>query len=193
MPEPYRPQDKYFHKAKAAGFRARSAFKLLQLQEKFRLLKPGLKVLDLGAAPGSWLQVLSKAVEPGGEVLGLDLQKIQPVRPNVKTYEADITNSEKLKEILGNARFDLITADLAPKTTGIKDADQYHATELNLAVLEIAKVYLKRNGILLSKFFAGPDQYRLLKAAKQIFKICKIHKPPASRESSVEYYLICRN
>ncbi|MDD4351663.1 MAG: RlmE family RNA methyltransferase [Candidatus Gracilibacteria bacterium] len=196
MPKAYVVQDKYFQKAKEQGYRARSAFKLLELNEKFRIFKKGQKVLDLGSAPGSWLQVLSQKIKTSNDqntktvIVGIDLQEIEAL-PGVQLYQADITDLEKLKELLGHDKFDVITADLAPKTSGIKDVDQYRSVELNLAVLEVAKLFLKPKGKLISKVFIGADFQDLLKELKQNFLKIRQHKPKATRDRSFETYLVC--
>jgi len=182
MPKPYNPQDHYFQKAKTAGYRARSAFKLLEIQEKFNILRKGRKALDLGAAPGSWLQVLVSLVGEGN-VVGVDLQEIKPVK-GAEIIQADINDwqAEKL--------FDVITADLAPNTMGIADVDQWRSVELNQRVLEIAKTNLKHGGVLVSKIFVGADFQPFLARFKQHFQKTRVFKPSACRDRSHESYLI---
>ncbi len=185
-------QDKYFRMSKEQGYLARSAFKLIEINDKFRIFTRSQTVLDLGSFPGSWLQVILKQHQVK-DLIGIDLQEIKLKDPKLSNYQADITDPYKLATILNSKKFDLITADLAPKTSGIRDADQYHAVELNLSVLRIAKLYLKPQGKLVTKVFVGADFARLIKAAKQQFKHVKNFKPKACRDRSFETYLICWN
>ena len=122
MSKPYIPNDKLTQKAKSQGYRARSVYKLQELDAKYHLIKPGMKILDLAAAPGSWLQYASKKVGPTGQVVGMDLQNIDQIATNVKTFVCDITDVKKVTDILGGIRLDkvyLILSDIAPRTTGI--------------------------------------------------------------------------
>lgn len=189
MPLPYQVKDQYFRQAKQDGYRARSAYKLIEIQRRFRLVKSGDKVLDLGAAPGSFLQVLKKWVGKKGEVWGVDLQAIEPI-VGVKTFQADIFDAEKMTEILGERKFDVITADLAPATSGIKDVDQARSVELNLQVLRIARTYLKKGGKMTVKIFQGEDFPGFLKEFKRDFGKVKCFKPDASRDRSREIYVV---
>jgi len=194
--KPYTPNDKYFYKAKKQGLRARSAFKLEEIQERYNFVKPNQKVLDLGAAPGSFLQHLSNFVGEKGLVIGVDLQEIKPFKnPNIHTFVADIYQPDDFKphfEKLKITKFNIITADLAPKTTGIKDIDQYRSVELNDQVLKIIKQYLKPGGILLTKIFTGEDFDQFFRFFKRFFKKSTVLKPKACRERSKEVYLLGR-
>lgn len=130
---------------------------MIEIEEKYRLIQPGMKVLDLASAPGSFLQVLSKKVGPEGFVVGVDIQKIEPLgHANVKTFQESVFEHEKISkcfESVGISEFDLITSDIAPSTTGMTGVDQYRSIELNLAILEIADKFLKRGGHLVLKVF----------------------------------------
>ena len=160
-PQNYVVQDKYFHEAKRLGYRARSAFKLLEIEEKYQMIKPGMQVLDLASAPGSFLQVLSKKVGPEGFVVGVDIQKIVPLGyQNVKTFQESVFEHDKIAacfETVGIEQFDLITSDIAPNTTGLTGVDQYRSIELNISILEIADRFLKKNGNVILKVFVGED------------------------------------
>lgn len=189
--------DFYSREAKRLGFRARSVFKLRQIQEKHRFVKFGDAVLDLGAAPGSFLQYLSRAVGPKGFVLGVDLAPIKGLRlRNVKTLCLDLTqkdfNSGNLLTYLPHykKRFDCLTADLAPNTTGIPDVDQARSIELNEQVLKIAQICLKHGGYLLTKVFQGEDFQEFIKKFKMTFRETKIIKPKATRGQSFEVFLL---
>lgn len=196
MPRPYTPNDKYFYKAKKQGFRARSVFKLDEIQERFKIIKPQNIVLDLGAAPGSFLQSIGKMIGEKGLAIGVDLKEIEPLKnKNIHTIQADIFDQDFLRQKLIDFKinkFDVITADLAPKTTGVKDVDQYRSVELNGAVLEIAQAFLKPGGHLITKIFTGEDFDAFLFKIKKYFQKVSCYKPHATRDRSKEVYLICR-
>lgn len=193
-PQNYVVQDKYFHEAKRLGYRARSAFKLLEIEEKYQMVKPGMKVLDLASAPGSFLQVLSKKVGPEGFVVGVDIQKISSVGANVKTFQESVFEHDKIAacfESVGIEQFDLLTSDIAPSTTGITGVDQYRSIELNLAILEIADRFLKTGGNTILKVFVGEDVDELVGPVKARYAKLQRMKPKACRDRSFEEYFIC--
>lgn len=194
MSKPFRIHDKYFYLAKEKGYRARSAFKLLEIQKKFKIFKPGQAVLDLGAAPGSFLQVISEFIGPNGTAVGLDLQAIEAFDdPRIRTYEVDILDSPTLEQIfssIGVQKFDVLVADLAPKTTGIKDLDQGRSLELTEASFETAQKFLKPGGYFISKLFQGPESHFFLKRLKGSFQKVQTYKPEACRDRSFEMYVI---
>jgi 23S rRNA (uridine2552-2'-O)-methyltransferase len=196
MPKAYTPNDKYFYKAKEAGFRARSVFKLEEIQSRFKLVKKGDKILDLGAAPGSFLQSLSPLVGEQGVVIGIDLQPIASLKlKNVLTFIGDIHKTAGWDQYLIKLhinKFDVITADVAPKTTGIKDVDHYHSVELNEQVLAIAKQFLKPGGSLVTKIFTGEDFDQFVKQMKEFFGKVNCYKPKATRDRSREIYIIAQ-
>lgn len=194
MPK-YEAQDKFFNKAKEEGYRARSAFKLQAIDEKYHLLKTGMKVLDLGAAPGSFLQYISQKIGIRGLAIGIDLQEIEDLGlPNMKTYVGDIFDNELYKKIVqenGLKQFDLITSDLAPKTTGIPFVDGGASLDLNLQVLEVAKQYLKKGGGVVMKILPGFNEGDLVGEARKNFRQVKKFRPQAVRKSSGESYIVC--
>ena len=195
MPKAYTPNDKWSQRAAKEGYRARSVFKLQELDEKFRLIRQGMMVLDLGAAPGSWLQYVSKALGSTGKALGLDLQDIETVAPNVKTKICDVTDLAAVEKALSSADMstvDLVLSDLAPSTSGIKDVDQWKSIELSRAVTEVAKKFLKRGGMLVIKIFRGKDFDAFLAELKQNFSDVKVITVKASRDRSREVYLVIR-
>ena len=205
MPKPFQIHDPYFIKAKKMGYRARSAFKLLELQERYNLIKPNMNVLDVGAAPGSFLQVIAKIVGQRWKVVGIDIQKIDPNfgYPNIFLLQESIFEYEKICDFLKNIgisdkipdenpEFDLITSDIAPATTGMKGVDKYKSVELNLAILEVAKVFLKKDATLVLKVFVGEDVNDLIAPIKQHFKKLSRFKPKACRDRSFEEYFICQ-
>ena len=191
MPKPFKVQDPYFKKAKAEGYRARSAFKLIEIDQKFRIFKKGQSVLDLGAAPGSWLQVIQKKVGNQSNIVGIDLQEIKSLGDNVALYQADIF-SEVVEDLLIGEKFDVITSDLAPRTSGVKDIDQWKSIELNQEVVELAKKHLKPKGTIILKVFIGADFQDFVKELKTTFKKVNNFKPKACRDRSFETYLICQ-
>lgn len=191
----YVVQDVYFHEAKKLGFRARSAFKLIEIQDTFGIIQPNMKVLDIASAPGSFLQVLAKIVGPEGLVLGVDLQKIKSLgRPNVKLLQGDIFDAPKIAEFCaanGVEQFDLVTSDIAPNTTGMKGVDQYRSIELNIEILKFADIWLKKGGNIVLKVFVGEDIQELISPVKLRYTTLKRIKPKACRDRSFEEYFVC--
>lgn len=195
----YEIRDQYAIKAQQEGYRARSVYKLFELQERFHLIKPHFSVLDIGAAPGSFLQAIAKIINNDQVLIGIDLKKIKDLgRPNVKTIEGSIFDYEFLKEKVSklkgnNEKFDLITSDIAPNTTGRFDVDQYASVELNIAICEFSDAFLKEGGNMILKVFKGEDFYELSREVKKRFEKMKTYKPLACRDSSHEEYVICFN
>ncbi|MBI5412569.1 RlmE family RNA methyltransferase [Candidatus Peregrinibacteria bacterium] len=196
MTKTYKPHDRYFEQAKAEGYRARSVYKLQEIQKKFHLVKAGDCVLDLGAAPGSFMQYLLKLVGPKGAVIGLDLQEIAPFREkNARTFVCDIFNEKQLSralERLSASVFDVVTSDLAPATSGIWSLDAGRSFQLSEQALKIAEIYLKKGGHAFLKFFPGKEQATLLQKARLLFGKVAIAQPNAVRSSSREQYLVLR-
>ncbi|HRH93315.1 MAG TPA: RlmE family RNA methyltransferase [Candidatus Peribacteria bacterium] len=194
MPKPYQPNDKWSQRAAREGYRARSVFKLEELDHKFHLLEHGQRVLDIGAAPGSWLQYASKMVGPTGKVIGLDLTPIKHVAPNVVTYVADVFDFKQMGGIIsgeGWDKVDLILSDLAPNTTGIRDVDQWRSIELNQQVVAIAQRWLRRGGTVVMKVFRGADFDEFTQLCKRTFPRFKLLTVQASRDRSREVYVLC--
>ncbi len=186
-------KDHYFFKAKREGYPARSVYKLIEAQERFRFMKPGQCILDLGAAPGSWTKYASRVVGKGGTVIAIDLHRLKVSGPNILFHKDDIFETDiggKFKDFLP---FDVILSDMAPKTTGRKDLDHYRSIELARAGLEICSRYLSRNGTYYCKAFDGEDFPALRKEAQTLFKSVRIFKPKSSRAESVEKFLLCQN
>lgn len=197
MTKPFIIHDPYFEKAKKLGYRARSAFKLLEIQEKYSIIQPRMNVLDIASAPGSFLQVIAKIVWEKGKVVGIDTQKIDPNfgYPNIHLLQEDIFEFEKIRTFLDTLKigqFDLITSDIAPSTTGMTWVDQYRSVELNLAILEVAKIFLKSGGNLVLKVFVWEDVNDLVVPLKEHFKKVSRIKPKACRDRSFEEYFVCR-
>lgn len=193
MPHGFLPNDTWAQKAKELGYRARSVFKLQELDERFKIIKKGYNILDIGAAPGSWLQYVEKRIGPQGKAIGLDLQNIEPLGKAIDTYVCDITDSDAVETMLkktGIDPFDVVLSDLAPSTSGIKDRDQWLSIELSMAVVEISKRWLRKNGTLVMKILRGADFDPFLKELKPLFRDVRIAHVKASRASSREVYVV---
>lgn len=186
-------REQYFQQAKLEGYRARSAYKLIQIQEKFRLLRPGSVVVDLGAAPGSWSQVAAKAVGQRGRVIALDIQEMEPI-PGVTILQGDMTAPEVQAQVLETAgrRVDVVLSDAAPSTTGVKLRDHVISMELGHAALQVAKAVLKPGGKLVIKVFQGEDLPALIYAVKMAFHPVKTHTPKATRNESWETFIVAQ-
>lgn len=186
--------DAFVQSAKRAGYRSRAAYKLIQLHERDRLFRPGGVVVDLGAAPGGWSQVAAERVRPSGRVVALDRLAMAPL-PGVAFVEGDFLDAGvagRLREILGEARADIVMSDMAPNLSGIRDADQARALELALAALEFAEGVIKPSGTFLVKTFQGDALEGLLQEARPRFSSLVTRKPGASRDRSSEVYVLAR-
>jgi 23S rRNA (uridine2552-2'-O)-methyltransferase len=195
VPKPYIPNDAWSQRAAREGYRARSVYKLMELNERFHLLRPGMTVIDLASAPGSWLQYTAKCIGPKGRAIGFDLQPIKPIASNVQTFEQDITDPEAVDSLLETEHLppvDLVLSDIAPSTSGIKDIDQWRSIELNQAVLSIAERWLKPGGRCVLKVFRGADFSAFLRGVKSQWKDVRLSSPRASRDRSREAYLVLR-
>jgi 23S rRNA (uridine2552-2'-O)-methyltransferase len=191
----YDPHDRYFKKAKQEGYRSRAAYKLLELQQRYRLMGPGDAVVDLGAAPGGWLQVAAKMVGPNGKVIGVDLQPIKPFNErHIMVLKGDIFSTEikqKIRELIGGPA-DSVISDLAPKLSGIRDADMARCLELNQTALNIAVNLLRPGGTLLIKSFISNDLHSFTAELKRYFSTVQRTKPEATRHGSSEFYFYAK-
>lgn len=186
-------QDRYFQQAKEAGYRARSAYKLIQIQERFHLIRKGDTVVDLGAAPGSWSQVLVQLVGTRGRVIALDLTPIDPI-PGVTTLQGDMTDPDVqilLKGIAGG-KVNVVLSDAAPSTTGIKLRDHVLSIELARSAFETAKQLLAPGGNMALKVFEGEDLPALIRDVKLAFHPVKVFTPDATRNESWESFIVAR-
>ena len=182
-------------KARAQGYRSRAAFKLLEVNTRERLLIPGARVADLGAAPGGWSQVAAEKVGARGKVVAIDLLEIATL-PGVSLVRGDFRQpalQAELAAVLGGAKFDVVLSDLSPNLSGIASADQARAAELFRAVLAFSRDYLRPEGALLAKVFQGIEFEGLLRETKEGFRHVRVIKPAASRGESRETYLLARN
>jgi 23S rRNA (uridine2552-2'-O)-methyltransferase len=193
---PYNPQDKYFKKAKSENYAARSVYKLEEIQKKFKIIKPSDLVLDLGASPGSWSQYCDKVVGSSGGVFGIDLTLIEIKIPNTTFYQGDIydlNSQQKIKDYYLERKFsgyDVVISDMAPKTTGIKFADQAKSYDLCLMALKMAELHLKKGGHFVCKFFHSQDFQELRKQLQKMFHKVEALKPDSTRKESKEIFLI---
>ncbi len=188
-----RKGEHYYKMAKKEKYRSRASYKLLQLNKKFRIIKPRDYIVDLGAAPGGWSQVALDIIGDDGKIVAVDLQRIKPFEhENFIQITGDFTKNEtieKIAESLGwNA--DVILSDAAPKLTGIKDIDQLKSIDIVENALKIADKVLKIDGNMIIKVFQGEGFQSLLKEIKKKFKTVKTTKPPSSKKGSVEMYII---
>lgn len=184
-------RDHYYRLAKEEGYRARSAYKLLQINEKFHIIKRGDAVVDLGAAPGGWLQVAAKL--SGGIVVGVDIEEILPI-PGVVTIQADITEErtvELVKDALGGEA-DVVICDAAPNLTGAWDMDHAVSVDLARSALKMAKKILKPKGNFAVKVFQGDLFLDFLNDVRREFSSVQAHSPPASRKESAETYVVAK-
>lgn len=184
--------DPYVQRAKAEGWRSRAAFKLMEIDTKDKLLRPGMVVVDLGATPGGWCQVAIKKVGLTGQVVGLDLLEMDPIH-GVVFFQGDFREEETLEKLLttlDGAPVDLVLSDMAPNISGIALADQARGIHLAELALEFAAQQLKPGGNFLVKVFQGSgfDEYR--RAMAEVFQSVLIRKPDASRDRSAEVYLL---
>jgi 23S rRNA (uridine2552-2'-O)-methyltransferase len=185
--------DPYVRKAKAQGYRSRAAFKLLELDEREKLLRPGMSVVDLGAAPGGWAQVAAKKVAPGGRVIAIDLLEIAPIS-GVTVLRGDFreTGIKAILEALAGRPADGVLSDVWPNMSGIGNVDQARALELTGAAIDFCRQALKREGFFLVKAFHGEAFGEITLRLKKTFKRIKVIKPSASRGESSETYVLAR-
>lgn len=187
--------DPYVQQAQKEGWRARAVFKLKEIDEKDRLLKPGMTVVDLGATPGSWCQYAVKRIQPGGRLVALDLLEMEPLA-GVEFIRGDFREDavlEKLKSALAGRRVDLVLSDMAPNMTGIAVTDSTQVMYLAELTLDFAREYLKPGGDLLVKVFQGAGFMELRQALQAEFGSLLTRKPAASRDRSAELYLLAKD
>lgn len=188
----YKPQDEYFKKAKKEGYVARSAFKLEEIDKKLRLYSKGMRVLDLGCAPGSWLQYASLKVGPSGKLWGIDLDPVRVDMPNVQTVVGDILNlNAQSPELQPYLPFDMIQSDAMAKTSGVYDADSARSLILAEHGLKMAlSGCLRVGGSFICKVFEGPGFHEFYLALKMGFKKCSVNRPEAIRKGSREVFVV---
>lgn len=188
-------KDHYRKLAKEQGYRSRSAFKLIELNQKYNLIKSNDNILDFGAAPGGWLQVASKLVMPKGKVIGVDLLPIKPINENVTILQGDIRDEKVVNNILNEAgrKVDIILSDIAPNISGIWKIDHNNQIDLTRLIINRFPELLEKNGGCLLKAFDGPMLKPLENELRKNFTNVKLIKPKVSRNASSELYIACRN
>lgn len=189
----YKPKDHFFKKAHAEGLRARSAFKIEEIARRFSIFKKGQAVLDLGAAPGGFLQIILGEVGPSGTVVGIDLVAIRPLgKPNVTTAVLDVHAEDFDERLLAlyPGRFDVVASDLAPKTTGIHTVDEARSLGLAGKALQISQRRGKPRGHFIAKLFMGGGFEEFRDELRQVYDEVKIVRPEATRQASKEVYLV---
>ena len=186
-------RDAYVRQSKVDGYRARSAYKLIEIDEKFKIFKGGLTVIDIGAAPGSWSQYASKVVK-NGKIVSIDLKEMEPI-DNTVQIKGDFTEDEtqqKIKEFL-IGKSDVVMSDMAVNTTGIKNIDSIQTGELCKEAMVFSKDIISNEGFFVSKIFMGGSFNEIVQLGKKIFKEVKVFKPKSSRKDSKESFIICKN
>ena len=186
--------DPYVKQAQKDGYRSRSAYKLVELNEKDRLIKPGMRVMDLGSAPGGWSQVLSRLIGAKGRVLATDILPMDPIQ-NVDFIQGDFTDEEIVEKLLGwlgGGKFDLIVSDIAPNLTGIDSADQASSMYFLELALDTVRQTLKHGATFVAKMFQGSGSDDWLKDLRTSFQKVSIRKPGASRPESREVYVVAK-
>jgi 23S rRNA (uridine2552-2'-O)-methyltransferase len=186
--------DPYVKQAARSGYRSRAAYKLLEIDQRDRLLRPGAVVVDLGATPGGWSQVARERVGPAGRVVALDILPLQPVKgvDFVLGDASDEAVQQKLAELIGEKGVDLVMSDMAPNLTGIASADEARSQALISLAIVFARRMLKPEGCFLVKVFHGSGLDVVIRDMKQVFGQVLIRKPAASRSQSSEVYVLCR-
>ena len=180
--------DPYVRKARAQGYRSRAAFKLLEIDKKEKILKPGQTVVDLGAAPGGWSQVAAEKVKPDGRVIAIDLLPIAPIS-GVTVVQGDF-RGEALSRVLRESEADVVLSDVSPNLSGIGNVDQARALELAGAAIDFCSRALKADGVFVVKAFHGEAFEELMAQLKSRFRKVKVVKPLASRGESAETYVV---
>ena len=186
-------RDIYVRRSKVDGYRSRAAYKLIEIDEKFRIFKNGISVIDLGAAPGSWSQYLSKKIK-NGKIVSIDLKKIEAIK-NITQILGDFIeekNKSKIKDFF-KSNVDVVLSDMAVNTTGNKNIDSVHTGELCMQAMLFSKKVLNNDGKFISKIFMGSTFNEIITEAKLIFKEVKVFKPKSSRKDSKESFIICKN
>ena len=185
-------RDIYVRQSKVDGYRARSAYKLIEINEKFKIFKGGMTVVDIGAAPGSWSQYVAKAFK-NVKLISIDLKKIEKIK-NAIQIEGDFTDSNIQNKIRNNLKneADVIMSDMAKNTTGIKNIDAIQTGELCNEAMLFSKEVISKNGVFISKIFMGSSFNEIVAAGKKFFKEVKVFKPKSSRKDSKESFIICK-
>ncbi len=185
-------KDIYVRKSKVDGYRARSAYKLIEINEKFKIFKGGMIVLDIGAAPGSWSQYASKIIK-NGKIISIDLKEMEEIKGTIQ-IKGDFTDPNIQKKIRSytSKEIDVVMSDMAVNTTGIKNIDSIQTGELCKEAIIFSKEVISNNGFFISKIFMGETFNEIVALAKKIFKEVRVFKPQSSRKESKENFIICK-
>ena len=186
-------RDIYVRQSKVDGYRARSAYKLIELDEKFKIFKGGINVVDIGAAPGSWSQYASKVIK-NGKLISIDLKSMDKIEHTIqiKGDFTELSTQNQIKEIL-TKKIDVIMSDMAVNTTGIKNIDAIQTGELCIEAMLFSKDIISEKGFFISKIFMGSSFNEIVALGKKIYKEVKVFKPKSSRKDSKESFIICKN
>lgn len=191
----YQRKDQFYKKAKDTGLRSRAAFKLMELNQRFRLLKKGMLVVDLGCWPGSWMQVAAKEVGPFGQVIGVDLEPLDPMGEKNITFISGDIREERTRQLLLaeiGRKVDLVLSDMAPNLSGIKFQDHYNSYELAEQAFQLCKLVLREGGDFVVKIFPGEELEPFKNNLKNAFAQIKNFIPDATRKTSNEVYLVAK-
>jgi len=189
----FKVKDHYFNKAKQENYVARSIYKLEEIDQRYKVLKPGDLVVDFGYYTGSWIQYTSKVIGPDGRVVGLDIQEVNKKltgMPNVRIYQKDIFDIGDLKQLDVDQQFDVVLSDMAPSTTGIKSVDQARSLNLVESVFGLLPKFLRPGGNFVIKVFDSQDAQNYLKEQKNRFNEYQYLKPKSTRSVSKEFFVI---
>tara|TARA_Y100001958_G_C20979142_1_gene371023 strand:+ start:52 stop:663 length:612 start_codon:yes stop_codon:yes gene_type:complete len=186
-------RDPYVRQSKVDGYRARSVYKLIEIDEKFKIFKGGISVIDIGAAPGSWSQYASKVIK-NGKIISIDLKQMEKIKNTIQ-IQGDFTKKDIQNEIKSrlNKDLDVVMSDMAVNTTGIKNIDSIQTGELCKEALTFSKEVISQNGFFISKLFMGSSFNEIVALGKKIYKDVKVFKPKSSRKDSKESFIICKN
>ena len=185
-------RDIYVRQSQVDGYRARSAYKLIEIDKKFKIFKNGISVIDLGASPGSWSQYIAKTVK-SGRLVSIDLKDMEKI-DNTIQIKGDFTEQDYQEKIKGffKSKVDVVVSDMAVNTTGIKDIDAIYTGELAMEAMNFSKEILVKEGRFVSKIFLGSSFNEIVALGKKIFKEVKVFKPKSSRKESKESFIICK-
>ncbi|MDB9728286.1 RlmE family RNA methyltransferase [Candidatus Pelagibacter ubique] len=185
-------RDIYVRQSQIDGYRARSAYKLIEIDEKFKIFKNGISVIDLGASPGSWSQYISRTVK-SGRLVSIDLKGMEEIENTIqiKGDFTDLESQEKIKALF-KSKVDVVVSDMAVNTTGIKDIDAIYTGELAMEAMNFSKEMLVKEGRFVSKIFLGSSFNEIVALGKKLFKEVKVFKPKSSRKESKESFIICK-
>ena len=185
-------RDIYVRQSQVDGYRARSAYKLIEIDEKFKIFKNGISVIDLGASPGSWSQYISRTVK-SGRLVSIDLKGMEEIENTIQ-IKGDFTDLDSQETIKGffKSKVDVVVSDMAVNTTGIKDIDAIYTGELAMEAMNFSKEMLVKEGRFVSKIFLGSSFNEIVALGKKLFKEVKVFKPKSSRKESKESFIICK-